>query len=321
MSYKQLTHRERYKIKALLQAGTSKDRIAELIGFHRSTIYREISRNTEKGHYDPEQAQKQADTRRRTSRKAIRFTDEVKERVECILRLDFSPEQVSGYLKRTGGISISHETIYQHVWADKASGGALYKHLRWSGKKKRKRYGKTDPRGQIPDRVSIDERPEIVDAKQRYGDWEVDTMVGKNHKGVLVTAVERKAKYTCIGSAPNRTAELVSKALIDMLSPFEDKVFTITLDNGKEFSKHKTIARTLKADVYFAHPYRSWERGLNENTNGLIRQYFPKKTSFENIKEQQLQFVEQRLNNRPRKTLEFKTPAQCFLNSHVALGT
>ena len=313
MSYKQLTHGERYKIKVLLQAGTSKDHIAELIGFHRSTIYREIGRNNEKGHYDPDQAHGQADTRRRTSRKAIRFTDEVKERVECLLRLDFSPEQISGYLKRTEGIGISHESIYKHIWTDKASGGNLYTHLRWSGKKKRKKYGRNDRRGQIPDRVSIDERPEIVSTKQRYGDWEVDTMVGKNHKGVLITAVERKAKYTCIGNAPNRTADLVSKALIDMLSPFENKVFTITIDNGKEFSKHKTIARALKADLYFAHPYRSWERGLNENTNGLIRQYFPKKTSFETIKEQQLRFVEQRLNNRPRKTLEFKTPAQCFL--------
>lgn len=296
-----------------MQAGTSKDRIAELIGFHRSTVYREIGRNKEKEHYDPHIAQKQADVRRHGSRRTVRFTNDVKERVECLLRLDFSPEQVSGYLRRTESISISHETIYQHIWADKASGGALYTHLRWSGKKKRKRYGKNDRRGQIPDRVSIDERPNIVNTKQRYGDWEVDTMIGKNHKGVLITAVERKAKYTRICHAPNRTAELVSKALIDMLSPFEDKVFTVTIDNGKEFSKHKDIAKALNADIYFAHPYRSWERGLNENTNGLIRQYFPKKTSFENIKEQDIVFVEQRLNNRPRKTLEFKTPAQCFL--------
>lgn len=139
MSYKQLTHGERYKIKVLLQAGTSKDRIAELIGFHRSTIYREIGRNNEKGHYDPDQAHGQADTRRRTSRKAIRFTDEVKERVECLLRLDFSPEQISGYLKRTEGIGISHESIYKHIWTDKASGGNLYTHLRWSGKRSNSR--------------------------------------------------------------------------------------------------------------------------------------------------------------------------------------
>jgi len=321
MSYKQLTLRERYEIKALLQAGTSKDRIAEIIGFHRSSIYRETGRNGGKDFYDPVGAQKISDARRSSARKSIRFTDDVKERVECLLRYDFSPEQISGYLSCAEGISISHETIYQHVLADKSSGGDLHTHLRWSGKKRRKRYGKKDRRGQIPDRVSIDERPAIVDTKERYGDWEVDTMIGKNHKGVLVTAVERKAKYSCIGHAPNRTSGLVTKALIDMLCPYQDKVLTITIDNGKEFSMHKQIAKALKADVYFAHPYHSWERGLNENTNGLIRQYFPKKTSFENLKEQYIKFVEHRLNNRPRKTLDFKTPAQCFLESHVALGT
>lgn len=312
MSYKQLTLVERYKIKALLQAGTSKDRISETIGFHRSAIYRELKRNQAEKSYDPELAQIKAEARRKSARKAIMFTDDVKERVESLLRFDLSPEQVSGYLKREEGINISHETIYQHVWTDKADGGTLYNHLRWSGKKRRKRYGKKDRRGQIPDRVSIDERPEIVDSKERYGDWEVDTMIGKNHKGVLVTAVERKAKFTRIGHAPNKSAELVSKALIEMLSPFQDKVLTITVDNGKEFSMHNHVAEALEADVYFAHPYRSWERGLNENTNGLIRQYFPKKTSFQNVKEQEVKFAENRLNQRPRKSLEFKTPKECF---------
>ena len=202
MSYKQLTLRERYEIKALLQAGTSKDRIAEIIGFHRSSIYREIGRNGGKDFYDPVGAQRISDARRSSARKSIRFTDDVKERVESLLRYDFSPEQISGYLSCAEGISISHETIYQHVLADKSSGGDLHTHLRWSGKKRRKRYGKKDRRGQIPDRVSIDERPAIVDTKERYGDWEVDTMIGKNYKGVLVTAVERKAKYSCIGHAP-----------------------------------------------------------------------------------------------------------------------
>ena len=312
MAYKQLTLRERYKIKVLMQAGTSKERISNIIGVHRSTVYREISRNSEENHYDPEAAQIKSDVRRRSTRKSVRFTDDVKERVESLLRNDFSPEQISGYLARIEGTRISHETIYQHVWADKASGGDLYKHLRWSGKKRRKRYGKKDRRGQIPDRVTIDERPEIVDSKERYGDWEVDTMIGKNHKGVLVTAVERKAKFTRIGHTPNKSAELVSKALINMLSPFEDKVLTITMDNGKEFSLHKKIAEALSADVYFAHPYHAWERGLNENTNGLIRQYFPKKMSLQNIKEQDIKFVEKRLNHRPRKILDFKTPSECF---------
>jgi len=169
------------------------------------------------------------------------------------------------------GIRISHETIYKHVWAYKEAGGTLYNHLRWSGNKRGKqRYGKKDRRGQIPDRVSIDERPLVVETKVHIGVWEVVTMIGKNHKGVLVTAVERKAKFTCIGHARNRTAEMVTKTLVAMLNPYQDKVLTITIDNGKELSMHKQIAKDLKADVYFAHPYRSWERGLNENTGGLI---------------------------------------------------
>jgi IS30 family transposase len=312
MSYRQLTLRERYEIKAYMQAGISKSRIAKFVGVHKGTIYRELNRNKDPGGYDPELAQKKAEARRKGARKHIRFTEKVKERVETLLKLDFSPEQISGYLKEREGMSISHETIYQHVWANKEAGGTLYKHLRWSQKKNRKRYGSKDRRGQIPDRVSIDDRPEIVDTKERIGDWEVDTMIGKNHKGVLVTAVERKAKFTCIGQAPKKTKELVSEALIDMLSPFKDKVLTITIDNGKEFSMHKEIAKALQADVYFAHPYRAWERGLNENTNGLIRQYFPKKISLQNINEQEIQFVEERLNQRPRKSLGFKTPLECF---------
>jgi IS30 family transposase len=313
MFYKQLTLVERYKIKALLQAGTSKSRIAEILGVHRSTVFRELKRNKSEGGYSPERAQDETGDRRRNACKAVRFTIDVKERVEDLLKLDLSPEQISGRLGREEGIRISHETIYKHVWADKEVGGTLYKHLRWSGKKKRKRYGKKDLRGQIPGRVSIEKRPEIVNTKERIGDWEVDTMIGKNHRGVLVTAVERKAKFTRIGHAPKKTSEMVTKALVDMLSPHQEKVLTITIDNGKEFAMHQQIANALKADVYFAHPYRSWERGLNENTNGLIRQYFPKKTSFENIKEQDIKFVENRLNQRPRKSLDFKTPKECFL--------
>ena len=251
MSYKQLTLRERYGIKAYMQAGISKNRIAELIGVHKSTIYREVDRNKGSGGYDPELAQKKTEARREGARKHIRFSDEVKERVEELLRLDFSPEQISGYLQEKESIRISHETVYQHVYVDQRPGGNLYTHLRWSRKKRRKRLGKKDRRGQIPDRVSIDKRPEVIDAKERIGDWEVDTMIGKNHNGVLVTAVERKAKYSCIGHAPNRTSELVSKALIDMLYPYEDKVFTITIDNGKEFSMHKEITQAFKGRCLF----------------------------------------------------------------------
>lgn len=321
MSYKQLTLRQRYEIKAYMQAGISKGRIAKLIGVHRSTVYRELKRNQASKGYHPEIARFKAETRKRAAHKHVRFTKHVKERVESLLRSDLSPEQVSGYLDRKHHIRISHEIIYQHVWNEKRNGGSLHKHLRWAQKKRRKRYGKYDRRGQIPDRASIDERPAIVDTKERIGDWEVDTVIGKNHKGALVTAVERKTKYTLIDYVSSRKADFVTKALVDMLSPFQDKVLTITVDNGKEFTFHKEISKELGADVYFAHPYHAWERGLNENTIGLIRQYFPKKSSFEGINRRDTCFVESRLNLRPRKSLEYRTPLECFTRSNVALET
>lgn len=321
MPYKQLTLCKRYEIKVYMQAGISKDRIASLLGIHRSTLYHELNRNKASNGYCFEAAQFKSDTRRRVARKHVRFTESVKEQVESLLKLDLSPEQIAGYLSKDHQINISHETIYQHILSDKQSGGDLHTHLRWAQKKRRKRYGATDRRGQIQDRVSIEERPAIVDAKERIGDWEADTVIGKNHKGALVTAVERKSKYTVIQYVPSKRADKVATALIDMLLPYQDNVLTITVDNGKEFSLHKQIAKELKTDVYFAHPYRAWERGLNENTNGLIRQYFPKKTSFKTIRKEQTCFVESRLNMRPRKLLDFKTPFECFHGLPVALGT
>jgi len=321
MAYKQLAPEKRYGLKAYMQAGFSISQIAKELMVHKTTLYREIRRNTGRRGYRPKQANMKALQRRYCSQKASRLTIDLIVRIVYLLRLDLSPEQISGYLKKNHNIDISHETIYQYVLKDKANGGDLYNHLRHYSKKRRKRYGSHDKRGQIPNRVSIDKRPEIVDLKERIGDWETDTVIGKNHKGALVTAVERKSKFTCIRYVPYKRADLVAKALIDMLRPFQDKVHTITNDNGKEFAQHLKISKGLKADVYFAHPYSAWERGLNENTNGLIRQYFPKNNSFDNITPEDVIFVQNRLNMRPRKSLNFKTPMEEFLNIKVALGT
>jgi len=315
MSYTQLTLAHRYEINGYLKAGFSKPQIATELAVNKSTIYREIDRNTGLRGYRPKQAQEKADARRRNAGKHIRFSETLKERVEFFVKQDWSPEQISGYLAQQEQLYISHETIYQHIWTEKQNGGTLFKHLRCSAKKKRKRYGKKDSRGQIKDRLSIDERPSVVDLKERVGDWEIDTVIGKSHKGALVTAVERKTKFTCIEHVPNTKADLVSEALIKMLCPFKDKVLTITSDNGKEFALHKQISQALDAQLYFAHPYHAWERGLNENTNGLIRQYFPKSFALDNIDKLSILFVENRLNQRPGKLLNFKTPNQCFFNS------
>ena len=243
------------------------------------------------------------------------MTTEVVTLIEAKIRLDWSPEQVSGWLNEEQAISISHERIYQHVWADKRQEGTLYKHLRHSHKKRKKQYGSKDKRGQIRNRVSIDERPEIVEQKTRIGDWEIDTVIGQNHQGALVTIVDRVSKFTLIKKVDSKHAEVVTEATITLLKPYLDKTLTITADNGKEFAGHESMTEQLNAAVYFAHPYHSWERGLNENTNGLIRQYFTKGSSFENITDEQVEEVMNKLNHRPRKTLNYKTPNAVFFGN------
>ena len=203
-------------------------------------------------------------------------------------------------MKRHKGISLHHETIYQLVYADKANGGNLYTHLRIVSKPYRKRYGSYDRRGQIKNRVSIDKRPAVVDKLSRVGDWEGDTVIGKGHSGALLTLVECKTLYTVIVRLNGKRADLLAEAVIANMRPLKHKVKTITLDNGFEFTKHESIAKALEAKIYFAHPYSSWERGINENTNGLIWQYFPKSTDFSKVTDQQVRWVMNRLNSRPR---------------------
>lgn len=321
MAYNQLSYEQRNEIKAYLKLGLKMVFIAHLIGVHKSTISRELKRNSGLRGYRPKQAQHKANLRRKNSRKNSRFTEAVKQQVEFYIKQDWSPEQISGYLALAEDIHISHETIYQYIWTDKRNGGSLYKHLRWSHKKRRKRYGNRDRRGQIKDRVSIDQRPQVVEKKARIGDWEVDTIIGKNHHGALVTAVERKTMFTCINYVPSKSAEMVTTALAQMLLPFKKQILTITVDNGKEFALHQKIAEALEANVYFAHPYHAWERGLNEHINGLIRQYFPKNNDFNKIDKEKILFVQNRLNQRPRKSLKFEKPVTIFLHNLVALGT
>lgn len=315
-TYTQLTRGKRYQIRALLKAGFSQSQMAFYLKVHKSTISREIKRNQGHKGYRPVQAHEKAMVRRYAAAKRIKMTPAMIELINHYICRDFSPEQVSGSLDREHALSISHETIYKHIWSDKRSGGTLYKHLRRSNRKHRKRYGTKQSRGRIKGRVSIDLRPAVVDAKSRIGDWEIDTITGKNSKGYLVTVVERKSKLTLITRVPDRQSDEMAKAIIKLLRPYKDSVLTITADNGKEFTRHKKISKSLKADVYFAHPYHAWERGLNENTNGLLRQYFPKKLDFCTIDDKSIQHAMERLNNRPRKTLGYATPNEVFLRDN-----
>ncbi len=309
--YTQLTQEERYHISVLCKEGFSKTEIAKRVTRHLSTISRELNRNTGKKGYRSKQAHKKALERRHTSRKAIKFTNKVRQLVNEKIREQLSPDQISGRLNKSG-IQISHERIYQYLLDDKRSGGLLYKNLRHSHRKRKKRYGSREKRGQIPNRVSIDKRPKIVDARKRIGDWEADTIIGRNHKGAMVTLVERKSKYTIVRKIDRKTSWSVNSAISGLTEGIEDRFITVTVDNGREFTGHEELTSKLGVDVYFAHPYHSWERGLNENTNGLIRQYFPKKTDFREISDKEVLHVQHLLNNRPRKTLDYLTPFEVF---------
>ena len=319
--YTQLTREERYQISALKTAGQSKAQIAKVLGRHKSTIGREMERNRGLRGYRPKQADSLA-VNRRQEKVSCRISHESWMRVEQLTREYWSPEQVSLWLRQEESLHVSPEWIYQYILRDKRSGGDLYQYLRCQ-KQRKKRYGAPDRRGQLKGRVSIDERPEVVNERTRIGDWEADTVIGKQGSAVLVTLVERKTRWSMIGKAPDRTAQKVRAVIVKRLLPFASHVKTLTYNNGKEFALHQEIDKELQSNGYFAHPYHSWERGLNENTNGLIRQFFPKGKGLSEVTDEEIQRVMDKLNNRPRKCLGLKTPNQVFLgiNPPVALAS
>jgi IS30 family transposase len=322
--YRQLTEEDRIEIYAMKQAGKEQNKIAVKLGVHPSTISRELSRNTGLRSYRPKQAQQKTLHRRFTARKAVKMTPETIDYIESKLTEQHSPEQIAERMKLDPdwhGLTVSHERIYQHIWQDKAQGGMLYKHLRIGGtKQRRKRRNSRDMRGTIKNRVGIQERPKIVERKIRIGDWEGDTIVGKNHQGALVTLVERKSKLTLIGKVDRYTAEVVEKTIISLMELLPRRNYTLTVDNGKEFASHESVAETLQIKVYFADPYSAWQRGLNENTNGLIRQYVPKGSDVRSLTDHQIQHIVDRLNNRPRKSLGFLTPNEVFYERKKLTG-
>lgn len=311
-NYTHLTQLQRCQIQALNKREILQSVIAEDIGVSQSTISRELRRCGKD--YCHIAAQKSAVQRRLYGERiAPVMTPALIERVENLLILyKWSPEQISGRLKLEHGIKISHESIYSHIWQDKRAGGELYLHLRQRGKKRNKRGSKNAGRGLIPNRIDIAERPPIVDAKSRVGDWELDSVIGAKHKGAITTMVERKSKLTKLVLLKGATKNETRKAIIKRLKPIKKFVLTLTSDNGKEFAGHQQVSKKLEADFYFCTPYHSWERGLNENTNGLLRQFFPKGMDFANITPAQVQKVEDLLNNRPRKTLGYLSPNEVF---------
>lgn len=309
---KHLTSEQRYAIKLEYQAGKTQKEIADKIGVHKSTISRELRRNCDarNSKYDNDLAQRKADKRKKEKRRKEEFDAPMKEKVKTLLGEGYSPEQITGRVRLEGEKMVSHETIYRWIWENKRKKGDLHTHLRRQGRKYAKRGSANKNRGMIPDRVDIDQRPKIVEQKQRFGDLEIDTMIGKNHKGAILTINDRASGWLWIRMLTGKDALLLAQATNEALRSYINLIYTITADNGKEFAKHKLIAEEMNIDFYFCKPYHSWERGANENTNGLIRQYIPKKTDFSTITNEEIQMIQDKLNNRPRKRLGYLTPRE-----------
>jgi len=308
---KQLTIEQRYQIEAYLKLKMSKDFIAKELNVNRSTIYREIKRNKQKrGGYSGKTAQEFSNDRKSRFFVNRSFTDECKSIVLKHLQMDWSPKQISGYCKKNKIQMVSHERIYQHIRKDKLNGGKLYEHCRHQLKHRKRPVGKHFP---IANRVSIDERPKVVNEKKRFGDWEMDTIIGAFQQGAILTLTERKTNFIFIRKLVNgKNAKSLKDQVTDTLSSYKDSVLTITTDNGPEFAEHLEINKKLKTTVYFAHPYCSWEKGAIEHANKLIRQYIKKETNLNDFSQDQLTEIQHRINSRPREKLNFESPKHIF---------
>jgi len=317
---KHLTQGQRYHIEAYRNAGYGNSEIAESIGVHPSTIGRELKRNSSpvRQKYGAASAHEMA-----TLRKSVNSSVPTKMKSATLLLIDkyiqkdWSPEQVSATLEIKYDISISFVHIYDYIYKDKKQGGTLHTHLRFHNKKRRVRYGTRCSNG-LKNRVSISQRPDIVELKERVGDFEMDTIIGQGKQGAITTIVDRASAYVRISIPTTKKAKDIERESLRLLAPFKETTHTITSDNGLEFANHENISKALDCDYYFCHPYSSWERGLNEYTNGLIRQYIPKGSSFKNLTQEKIQEIEDKLNHRPRKNLGWKTPYEVFYGLEIA---
>ena len=318
-----LTCEQRYAIEIMIAEGISKPMIASRLKVNKSTIYRELKRNSDQrnGLYYSKLAQRKYVDRLTKKVKAVKFKGELKKEVETLIKDDYSPEQISGVLSKQGKFTISHERIYQHIWNDKRNKGELHLHLRHKGRKYRKRGNQKDSRGVLVGRIGIEKRPKEADERSEFGHLEVDTIIGKNHKGAIITLNDRACGMLWMKKVESRDAKLVRQKVCEMLDEIRPYIKSITADNGKEFAEHQYITDEY-CNCYFANPYSPWERGSKENLNGLIRQYIPKSSSFENISDQRIKEIQNKINSRPRKRYNYENPIlqmeKLLFNSEVA---
>jgi transposase, IS30 family len=316
-----LTQEQRYTIAVMKQTGHSTTKIAIAIGKDKSVVSRELRRNCDgrSQDYRYELACKKAKARKESKNHYSSLTPEIQTYIKVQLEQKLSPEQIVGLAKKNNIEIVSHETIYKHIWNDKKQNGTLFEHLRTKGKKYKNRSHKIEKRGQIVGRIDIETRPEVVEKRERFGDLEIDTIIGKDHKGAILTINDRATGVLWMSKLKGKDAEELAEKTIEILMPYKENLKTITADNGKEFAMHEKIAQALKIDFYFAQPYCSWQRGSNENLNKLVRQYIPKKTDFENISNEFIQQINTDLNLRPRKRFKFENPL-FMLNQKVAFA-
>jgi IS30 family transposase len=318
MQYHQITSGERYAIAALRRQGCSSRAIARDLGRAPSTISREVARNrrSHDGGYRAHTACERTRARRRRSRRNTHFGEQEWLLVEQLIALDWSPEQVAGWLRLHELLRISYETIYVHVWRDKGAGGELWRHMRQAGKRRRKRYGAYDSRGRLAGKRHISERPAEVEGRSIVGHWEIDTVKGDDQaRHSVVTLVERKTGYLVMGKLARHRAAEATERTIELIGRHPGRVRTVTADNGTEFHSYAEIEAATGTLFYFATPHHSWERGTNENTNGLIRQYLPKRRSMVHVTQADCDAIAERLNTRPRKRLGYRTPEECYAES------
>ncbi len=318
-----LTCEQRYAIEVMLTEGISKSRIASRLNVDKSTIYRELKRNSDQRNnvYRSKLAHKKYSLRLMDKPKLVKFQGALQTEVEKLIAKDLSPEQISGVLQKEKNLSISHERIYQHIWEDKRQKGSLHLHLRHKGRKYRKRGRQKDSRGILIGRVGIEHRPKEAETRTEFGHLEIDTIIGKNHKGAIITLNDRACGMLWMRKVKSRDAELVRVKTCEMLDEIRPYIKSITADNGKEFAEHQYITDEY-CNYYFANPYSPWERGSNENLNGLVRQYLPKRTDFNTISEERILDIQNKLNTRPRKRYNFESPIlqmeKLLFNSEVA---
>ncbi len=315
MTYRQITFAERYTLGLLRQGGLAAAAIARVLGRHRSTIGREVRRNgtPRDGCYRPQLADWYARGRRSRSRRNRRFSPRDWTRIQKLVRADWSPEQVAGRLRLEGKLAISHETIYRHIWADLRQGGTLHQHLRGARKQRRKRYGRYDRRGRLAGKRPITARPAVVETRTQLGHWEGDTMLGASQAGPCVLSlVERKTGYVLVGKLERRSTAAVNLRAQQLIAAQPHPVRTITVDNGTEFHDYAALEQVTATRFYFATPHHAWERGTNENTNGLLRQYLPKRESMAHLTQHDCNRIAAKLNRRPRKRLGYQTPEECY---------